>query len=79
MVWIEDGDRLGLEQAVDAPALHGVDADQAGEGERRFDRALSRLGQPQQQEGPGAALIWRSASRLLSSFPQTSWVTSIEL
>ena len=48
---VEIGCRFGFEQAIKAPAMHQVRADQAGEGERAGDRRLGCLGQAEQQKG----------------------------
>ena len=39
-----------LEQSIDAPSLHQIDAHESYEGERTFDSLLRGLCQPQQQE-----------------------------
>jgi hypothetical protein len=51
LIWVEGWLWVGLQQAVDAAALHQVDADQAGESERALDHFLGGLGEAQQQEG----------------------------
>src|SRR6478736_667201 len=45
---VEDRRRFWLEKAVDAAALHEVDADQSGESERAADERLRGLCEPQQ-------------------------------
>jgi hypothetical protein len=43
--------RFGIEQAIERSAMHQIEADQAGEGERAGDGLLPGLSQPQQQKG----------------------------
>ena len=51
MSWIERGIGWWLEQAVDAPAVHQVGADQPGKGERALRDLVGGVGETQQQEG----------------------------
>src|SRR6185312_4258965 len=44
------GWRFGIEEAVERSAMHQVDANRAGEGERAGHRLLPGLSQPQQQK-----------------------------
>src|SRR5258708_4313195 len=48
---VEDRAGFGLEEAVDAPAVHEIDADQSGEGAGTLDAFLHGLGEAQHQEG----------------------------
>ena len=51
--WIS-GRRLGVDEAIEAAAVHQVEAHEAGEGQRAGDDFLPGLSQAQQQEGdPG--------------------------
>jgi hypothetical protein len=49
--WISRQRRLGVDEAIEAAAVHQVEAHEAGEGERAGDRLLPGLSQTQQQEG----------------------------
>jgi hypothetical protein len=49
--WVLGRRRFGIEEPVEAPAVHQVDANQAGEGERAGDAFLPGLGEAEQQKG----------------------------
>src|SRR5437879_2890529 len=49
--WVLRRRRFGIEEPVEASAMHQVDAHQAGESEWTGDAFLPGLGQPEQQKG----------------------------